>query len=113
MSRSRPLSAVLIATVLVGGCTSQGTSAAASTPLAARPAAAYHQIPGAFAGFNAPFWLNSGQAMSPLLHQATASLRPGALRVFGGITANYWNWRTGTFYEKRAFRPRCGPPAAT
>jgi hypothetical protein len=101
MPRSRPLSAVLIATVLVGGYTSQGTTAAASTPLAARPAAGYHRIPGAFAGFNAPFWLNSGQAASPNLHQAAAGLRPGALRVFGGITANYWNWRTGTFYNKR------------
>jgi hypothetical protein len=102
MPRSRPLIAVLLATVLVSGYTSNGTTAsAASTPLAARPAAGYHRIPPAFAGFNAPFWLNSGQATSPQLHQAAASLRPGALRVFGGITANYWNWRSGRFYDKK------------
>lgn len=98
----RPLIAVLIATVLASGYASWGTTAAAaSTPLAARPNARYHQIPAAFAGFNAPFTLNSGQAMSPQLHQAAASLGPGALRVFGGITANYWNWQTGTFYDKK------------
>ena len=101
MPRSRPLIAVLIATALVSGYASLGTTAAASTVLAARPDARYHQIPRAFAGFNAPFWLNSSQALSPQLHQAAARLGPGALRVFGGITANYWNWRTGTFYDKK------------
>ncbi len=101
MPRSRPLIAVLIVTVLASGYASLGTRAAGSTVLAARPEARYHQIPRAFAGFNAPFWLNSSQALSPQLHQAAARLGPGALRVFGGITANYWNWRTGTFYDKK------------
>jgi hypothetical protein len=73
--------------------------------LTARPAARYHPIPTAFAGFNAPFWRNSWQALSPELRQAAASLGPGALRVFGGATANYWNWRTGTFFDKAGVPP--------
>ncbi|OLE38398.1 MAG: hypothetical protein AUG48_01875 [Actinobacteria bacterium 13_1_20CM_3_68_9] len=102
MSRSRPLSVVLIAMALVGGAYgSQGvTAGAGSPPLTARLAGPYHSIPTAFAGFNAPFRKNSWQALSPELRQAAAGLAPGALRVFGGTTANYWNWRAGQFYDR-------------
>ena len=65
-----------------------------SRPLSARPAAGYHQIPTAFAGFNSPFRKNP-EALSPRLSQAAAGLAPGALRVFGETTANYWDWRKG------------------
>jgi hypothetical protein len=101
MSRSRPLTVVLLAMMLVGGYASLGeTASSGPRSLTAQPAARYHPIPAAFAGFNAPFWRNSWQALSPRLRQAAASLGPGALRVFGGATANYWNWRTGTFFDK-------------
>ncbi len=43
---------------------------------------------------------------SPRLHQAAAALRPGSIRVFGGTTANYWNWRTGKFFDRRGVPPR-------
>jgi hypothetical protein len=98
MSRSRLLTVVLVAIMLAGACASAASSARGS--LTARPAGAYHPIPNAYAGFNAPFWGNSWQALSPALRQAAADLGPGALRVFGGSTANYWNWRTGLFYDK-------------
>lgn len=102
MPRSRPLIAVLIAIALVGGASAaQGTTAdSGSRPLTARPAARYHAIPTGFAGFNAPFRKNAWQALTPELRQATAGLAPGALRVFGGTTANYWNWRKGQFYDR-------------
>jgi hypothetical protein len=102
MPRSRPLIAALIAIVLVSGAyASEGkTASSGSRPLTARPAARYHAIPVAFAGFNAPFRKNSWQALTPELWQAAADLSPGALRVFGGTTANYWNWRTGKFYDR-------------
>jgi hypothetical protein len=89
--------------VLLGGAyASQGTTASSgSRPLTTRPAARYHSIPAAFAGFNAPFRKNSWLALTPELRQAAAGLAPGAIRVFGGITANYWNWRTGKFYDRR------------
>ncbi len=102
MPRSRPLITVLIAISLVSGAyASQGrTAGSGSRSLTARPAAPYHPIPAAFAGFNAPFRKNAWQALSPQLHQAAAGLAPGAIRVFGGTTANYWNWRTGQFYDR-------------
>ena len=102
MARSRPLITVLIAISLVSGAyASQGrTAGSGSRSLTARPAAPYHPIPAAFAGFNAPFRKNAWQALSPQLHQAAAGLAPGAIRVFGGTTANYWNWRQGHFYDR-------------
>ena len=104
MSRSRPSITVPIALALAlasGAYASKGeTAGSGSRPLSARPAAGYHQIPTAFAGFNAPFRKNSWQALTPELGQAAAGLAPGALRVFGGTTANYWNWRKGRFYDR-------------
>jgi hypothetical protein len=102
VSRSRPLIAASIAIVLLGAAqAAQGTTASSgSKALTARPADGYHSIPNAFAGFNAPFRKNSWLALTPELRQAAAGLSPGALRVFGGTTANYWNWRTGKFYDR-------------
>jgi hypothetical protein len=106
MSRSRPLTVVLVAITLAGAYASSGVAAGSDAmPLTARPAERYHPIPAAYAGFNAPFWGNSWQARSPALRQAAANLRAGALRVFGGSTANYWNWRTGKFYDKSGVPP--------
>jgi hypothetical protein len=104
MSRSRPSITILIAIAIAlvsGAYPSQGTTAGSGLrPLSARPTSGYHPIPTAFAGFNAPFRKNSWQALSPELGQAAADLAPGALRVFGGTTANYWNWRKGQFYDR-------------
>jgi hypothetical protein len=33
----------------------------------------------------------------PRFRAAVAALAPQAIRVFGGTTANYWDWRAGTF----------------
>jgi hypothetical protein len=108
MTRSLGRSIALVAILAMAGA--QGAiacqAAAAPRPLAASPATRYHQLPPAFAGFNAPFRLNSWQARSPELHQAVGGLDPGALRVFGGTTANYWNWRTGRFFDRPGVPPR-------
>jgi hypothetical protein len=102
MRRSRPLIAVSIGIALLGGgFASQGTTASSgSRPLTARPADRLHPVAPAFAGLNAPFRKNSWLALTPELRQAAAGLGPGAIRVFGGTTANYWNWRTGKFYDR-------------
>jgi hypothetical protein len=90
----------LVAITLAGAYASPGvTAGSAAGPLTARPAQHYHPIPAAYAGFNAPFRKNSWLALTPELRQAAAGLAPGAIRVFGGTTANYWNWRTGKFYD--------------
>lgn len=36
---------------------------------------------------------------SPGFQPAVKSLQPGLIRVGGGTTANYWNWKTGTFNQ--------------
>lgn len=101
MSRSRSPAVVLAAILLVGACASAEEAASSvRQPLPARTAAPYHSIPPAFAGLNAPFRKNSWLALSPRLREAAARLSPGAIRVFGGTTANYWNWRTGKFYDR-------------
>jgi len=72
-----------------------------TSPLLAQPGGRYHGVPSDFAGLNAPFRRNSWQAGDPRLSQATADLGAGAIRVFGGSTANYWNWRAGKFFDRR------------
>jgi hypothetical protein len=100
MIRSRPLIATLTAlTLLVCGLVSEAQAGKRLRPLTAR-AVSYHWIPPAFAGFSAPFRENAWQALSPQLHLAAAGLTPGAIRVFGGTTANYWNWETGKFFDR-------------
>ena len=105
MKRSRGRSFVLGA-ILAAGLQLALAAAAAAEPLRVSPAGRSHKIAPAFAGFNAPFRLNSWQARSPALHEAVAGLRPGALRVFGGTTANYWNWRSGRFFDRSGVPPR-------
>lgn len=109
MTPFQGLRVVLGAVLALAGVQSalqEAAGAAAPKPLRALAAGRYHQIPSAFAGFNAPFRLNSWQARSPRLHQAVADLKPGAIRVFGGTTANYWNWRTGKFFDRPGVPPR-------
>ena len=101
--RSVVIGAILTLTVAQSGL---AATAGASKPLRALADSPYHRLPSDFAGFNAPFRSNSWQVSSPRLHEAAAALRPGALRVFGGTTANYWNWRTGKFFDRRGVPPR-------
>ena len=91
----------MLAIGLVAAHGPPGSAAAPDQPpLTARPAGPYRSLPSAFAGFNAPFRKNSWLALAPELRRAAAGLDPGALRVFGGTTANYWNWRTGRFHDR-------------
>jgi hypothetical protein len=100
MSRSRLSAVLLVAAVLVGGLVEQPAASPVRLASAAQTPAPYHSIPSAFAGLNAPFRKNSWLALTPELRDAAAGLSPGAIRVFGGTTANYWNWRTGKFYDR-------------
>jgi hypothetical protein len=105
MTRSRSRSVVLGAAV-AGGLQLALVAAAVAEPLRVSPTGRSHRIGPAFAGFNVPFRRNSWQVRSPRLHQAAAGLHPGALRVFGGTTANYWNWRSGRFFDRPGVPPR-------
>jgi hypothetical protein len=106
MTRSRGLGVVVAAILALCGAQGAPAAGAAGGPLTVRPASGYHRLPLAYAGFNAPFRRNSWQARSPRLHTAVAGLAPGAIRVFGGTTANYWDWRTGKLLDLRGVPPR-------
>src|SRR5262245_53193346 len=106
MRRSRALGVVAAAILILGGAHLAPAATAAERALTVRPASGYHRLPLAYAGFNAPFRRNSWQARSPRLHEAVAGLRPGAIRVFGGTTANYWDWRSGKLMDVRGVPPR-------
>jgi hypothetical protein len=55
-------------------------------------------LPPDFLGFNAEALTAPGGLWSrPSFLRAVAALAPEALRVFGGTTANFWDWRSGTF----------------
>ncbi|MGH2926433.1 MAG: hypothetical protein ACRDK1_10750, partial [Solirubrobacterales bacterium] len=85
---------------------SHDVAAGASEPLAVTRAGGSHRLAPAFAGLNSPFRRNSWEALSPGLHRAVAGLGPGAIRVFGGTTANYWDWRSGTLFDRPGVPPR-------
>jgi hypothetical protein len=104
--RSRGLGVVVAAILALCAVGAADRADAAQAPLTVRPAGGYHRLPIAYAGFNAPFRRNSWQARSPGLHRAVAGLAPGAIRVFGGTTANYWDWRTGKLLDLRGVPPR-------
>ena len=106
MMRSRALGVAVAAMLTLGGAQATPATSAAERALTVRPASGYHRLPLAYAGFNAPFRRSSWQARSPRLHQAVAALRPGAIRVFGGTTANYWDWRSGKLMDVRGVPPR-------
>ena len=106
MRRSRGLSVVVAAVLALGSVQLAPAAGASEGPLTVRPASRYHQLALAYAGFNAPFRRNSWQASSPRLHEAVAALAPGAIRVFGGTTANYWDWRTGKLVDLPGVPPR-------
>jgi hypothetical protein len=82
--------------------------------LAAVPVGAPRLLHADFLGFNgeavtAPPGLWRGGAFLA----AVARLHPQALRIFGGTTANFWDWRAGTFVSPAALAPRSPsvPPA--
>ena len=107
MTRSRRSSVIFGALVAAALVQCSATVASAGIgPLAVTRDGGSHRLAPAFAGFNSPFRLNSWQALSPRLHEAVAGLRPGAIRVFGGTTANYWDWRSGTFFDRPGVPPR-------
>ncbi|MGH9095634.1 MAG: hypothetical protein ACRDXE_10775, partial [Acidimicrobiales bacterium] len=55
-------------------------------------------IPASFLGFNGENLRDQSQVwLDPAFAAAVTRLAPENLRVFGGGTANFWDWRTGTF----------------
>jgi hypothetical protein len=101
--------------VALGGCGSSGSNgslppSAAVATVAAKPEGAARTLPADWLGFNGeavtgPAGLWSDQRFVA----AVAALRPEAIRLFGGTTANFWDWRRGTFVADAAAR-RTGVP---
>lgn len=67
-----------------------------------RVGAATRPVPLGFVGFNGTIgsgergvWLEEG------FRAAVERLQPGTIRIFGGTTANYWDWRSGEFVRDR------------
>lgn len=76
--------------------------APAGTPLPASAGPA-KPVPPALLGFNGEALTGGGRVWSEgRFARALAALRPQAIRVFGGTTANYWDWRTGGFVTSAA-----------
>ena len=108
--------ALAVAAIALGGCGSSGSDgslprSAAVATVAGAPAGAARTLPGDWLGFNgeavtgpAGLWANRRFAA------AVAALRPEAIRLFGGTTANYWDWRRGTFVSDAAARATGVPP---
>jgi hypothetical protein len=71
-------------------------------------------LPAGFLGFNGEaITAPPGLWRSPAFVGAVARLHPQALRLFGGTTANFWDWRAGTFVSPAALPPGSPPvPAA-
>jgi hypothetical protein len=89
------LCAVAPAVVLVG-C--GGGSSGAGQPVLVTTVSAPRALPADFLGFNAEALTAPGGLWSrPRFRRAVAALRPEALRLFGGTTANFWDWRAATF----------------
>jgi hypothetical protein len=81
---------------LSGGALAEAATGRGSLTL--RPAAPPRVLPPDFLGFNAEaLTASSGVWSDPRFLAAAARLRPETLRIFGGTTANYWDWRRGTF----------------
>jgi len=115
---------VAVATIATAGCGGgahgggrpAGPTRAAPNPgptlpsrpvtLTLRPAGPVRVLPPGFMGFNAEALTAPSSLWSdPGFLAAVARLHPGALRIFGGTTANYWDWRAGTFVTGPAVPP--------
>jgi len=109
--------AVVVVAIALGGCGSTGSSgslspATAVATAAGTPAGAARTLPADWLGFNGEAVTGpAGLWGDRRFAAAVAALRPEAIRLFGGTTANYWDWRHGTFVGDGAARVT-GVPSA-
>jgi hypothetical protein len=95
--------AVGVLVALVSGCSQSGGHHSASTPPShktvqtdAGVAGAARPLPPDFFGLNGANFIRGTNPTDPRFLSSLRALRPEAIRVFGGTTANYWDWRTGS-----------------
>ncbi|MEA2199209.1 MAG: hypothetical protein QOJ25_3260 [Solirubrobacteraceae bacterium] len=103
MGRGRSIAvALLIAVVVIvvlASCSSGGPGPAPmpkgpALPIVLGPGRA---LPPALLGIDGEAIIGRTVWSNPLFLNAVAALHPGAIRVFGGTPANFWDWRTGTY----------------
>lgn len=97
----------LVAAQLAAAALLLGACGGASRPIVPNVTAGLGQppraLPAGLIGIDGEAVTAPGHVWStPRFVAAVAGLAPQALRVFGGTTANFWNWRTGTFVDARA-----------
>jgi hypothetical protein len=102
--------ALTMIAIALGGCGSSGShgslppSSVVAT-VAGTPAGAARTLPPDWLGFNGEAVTGpAGLWGDRRFAAAVAALRPEAIRLFGGTTANYWDWRRGTFVGAAAAR---------
>jgi hypothetical protein len=102
--------ALTVVAIALGGCGSSGSNgslprSAAVATVTGTPAAAARTLPADWLGFNGEAVTGpAGLWGDRRFAAAVAALRPEAIRLFGGTTANYWDWRRGTFVGDHAAR---------
>jgi hypothetical protein len=91
---------------LVASCSQSTNNHSASTPLSHKTvqtdavlAGAARPLPADFFGLNGANFIRGTNPTDPRFLASLRSLRPETIRVFGGTTANYWDWRTGSLLE--------------
>lgn len=85
---------------LVGLGSAQGQLAAPPQPLVAVASDAPRVLPPAFLGLNGASIRSDRQDWSdPALLSAVRQLHMGSIRLFGGTTANFWDWEAGQFVD--------------
>ncbi len=105
LARGRPLRVLLAAVLVVGAVGALSRQALAvldkTSAASARLVSAARRLPGQFFGFNAESIVLPADdrlfANSAALHRRMASTPVGILRIPGGTTSQWLDWRTGRF----------------
>jgi hypothetical protein len=103
-----PRAAPATTSTTAGPGTTLGTASAGVSPTGAYSVSAVLGGPirsvTDFLGFNGEnIREDSAVWLDPVFYTTIQTLHPQTIRVFGGTTANFWDWRTGTFTETASF----------
>ena len=88
---------------LVASCSQSTNHHSASTPPSHKTVQAdagttgtARSFPADFFGLNGANFIRGTNPTDPRFLASLRALSPSSIRVFGGTTANYWDWRTGS-----------------
>jgi hypothetical protein len=85
------------------GTTSEGVSPTSAYSVSAALGGPVRSVTD-FLGFNGENTReDSAVWLDPVFYNAVHTLQPESIRLFGGTTANFWNWQNGTFTESASF----------